>query len=120
VNELTDEIVERCIERLLDGDSMESVLASYADAHAALLPLLETAQLLVRVPSARPSRAPRRLALSRMLAQLSVEKRRRPRGGFPPSGAPDDRTPGSLAYGRRCSRRPQHHAWGDEPHRPQG
>lgn len=83
-DELTrQEIVDRCIERLLDGESLDDVLASYAGRGAELLPLLKAAGALVAAPSPQPSPAARSLAMSRMLAQVATEARQpKPEGVF--------------------------------------
>ena len=83
-DELTrQEIVERCIERLLDGESLDDVLASFAGRGAELLPLLKAAGALVRAPAPQPSPAARSLAMSRMLAQAAMEaQQQKPEGVF--------------------------------------
>ncbi|HYM15841.1 MAG TPA: hypothetical protein VEZ14_09795 [Dehalococcoidia bacterium] len=68
-----DDMIERCLTRLLDGESVDDILASYPGEAAALWPLLEAASALAHAPAPPPPSAARQLALSRMLTQVAEQ-----------------------------------------------
>jgi hypothetical protein len=73
---IRDEILDRCLTRLLKGDTVDQVLAQYPEHAAALRPALEAATALREAPAPRPSGAARQLAMSRMTSQLAAERSR--------------------------------------------
>lgn len=67
-----DELVDRAVERLLDGEPVDAIVASYP-AHAAdLAPVLRSADLLMTTPRSPASAAGRMKAMRRMFDQVEA------------------------------------------------
>ena len=67
-----EELVDRAVERLLDGEAVEAILASYPAHAAGLAPVLQSAGLLMTAPRSHANAAGRTKAMRRMLDQLEA------------------------------------------------
>ncbi len=70
------EIIDRCVERLLQGESLEHILLSYPDHRAQLIAALEPARTLLQATVAEPSPRARGAAMNAMLRQVRTEAAR--------------------------------------------
>jgi len=67
-----EEMIDRCVERLLDGEPLEVALSAYPEHAATLRPALESASTLVQAPAMEAPLAPRLQAMRRMLDQVEA------------------------------------------------
>ena len=65
-----EEIIERCVQRLANGEQFDAVLASYPGHAAELRALLAPAHTLMLAPVPPVGRAAENMALNRMLAEV--------------------------------------------------
>ena len=64
------EIIERCVQRLASGETLEAVLRSYPEQAAELRAILGPAQMIMTAPIAPVRQAASSLALNRMLSEV--------------------------------------------------
>jgi len=67
-----EEIVDRALERLLGGEDVSGILASYPGHASELAPVLRSAETLVSMPAYEAAPAPRAEAMRRMLDQVEA------------------------------------------------
>jgi len=78
-----EDIIDECIERLLNGESLDDVLRSQPGAGAELRAALQPALALLQAPLAKPSPAAENRAMNAMLRQVRAEADRpQPAGVF--------------------------------------
>ncbi len=73
---LTEDIIDECVQRLLEGESLDDVLMSHPGMGAQLLPALEPAIALLQTPLVEPSLPARNAAMHAMLRQVREEAAR--------------------------------------------
>jgi hypothetical protein len=64
------EIIERCVQRVASGETLDTVLRSYPEQAAELRAMLGPAQMIMTAPIAPPRQAASSLALNRMLSEV--------------------------------------------------
>jgi len=67
-----EDIVDSAVERLLDGEPIEAILASHPEHAGVLAPVLTSAEFLVSVPAYDAAPAQRAQAMRRMLDQVEI------------------------------------------------
>jgi len=71
-----EEVVDRCVERLAKGESLDAVLASYPGHAAELRAILAPARVLMTAPVPAPGRAAQSMALNSMLSAVQAAQAR--------------------------------------------
>jgi len=74
--EQQQEIIDRCVQRLIHGESLERILLSYPDIRTQLAAALEPARALLQTTIAEPSPRARSAAMNAMLRQVRTEAAR--------------------------------------------
>jgi hypothetical protein len=80
--ERIEDVIQRCIERLTRGASVEETLIAYPNEAPLIEPALRSAQTLLAMPQATASDEARAIAMQRMLGQLAAAHPSAPRAGW--------------------------------------